>query len=326
MLVFSGTNYLGVGHSQSFRNLVEEGMDLYGLHYGGSRFSGLCPDIFNKAEKLLAEITGAESALIVSSGSKAGILATQLITQKNIIAAADTHPALLNTLAKVNFYHSLSSTVSDQSPRSPFTILCNALDPLYCKPMDFSFVETLNPEDLLIVDDSHGFGVTGNNGGGIYQFLRQRTAASLVVTGSLGKGFGIPGGLILSDNKTIDRIKSLPSFGGGAPPPPAFVYAFFKGQGYYEEARKKLQQNIDLFISKIVEPDDFNYLEDYPVFYTSKNGLAPYLAKNSIEISSFRYPTPTSDLITRVVLNSRYAQKEVLLLVDLINNKEAGGT
>ncbi len=320
-LIFSGTNYLGVSQSRDFRRLVEQGFELFGLHYGGSRFSGLCPPIFNQAEKTLAKLSGAEEALIVSSGSSAGILATQLLEPSDhIIAAKDTHPALLNIKHKVSFYHSLSSAVADRiGPNGPLTILCNAIDPLHCRPTDFSFVNELNPLDLLIVDDSHGFGVTGENGGGIHQYLKEQTAAKIIVTGSLGKGFGVPGGVILSDADIIQKVKSLPNFGGGAPPPAAYIFAFNHGQDYYDEARKKLLQNIDYFKDKLKQIDSFRYLEDYPVFYTSKNELADYLLKEEIEISSFRYPTPQSDLITRIVLNSGHSLEDIDRLTTSIN-------
>jgi 7-keto-8-aminopelargonate synthetase-like enzyme len=321
MLIFSGTNYLGVNQSNIFRKLVERGIDQYGLHYGGSRFSELCPSVFNEAEQLLASITGAEAALIVSSGSKAGILATQLIKNNpTVFAATDVHPALLSSPTKVHFYHSLASTVLDRTaPKGSLVILSNAIDPLHCKPIDFSYIDKLGPEDLLIIDDSHGFGVTGKNGGGIYRGLRARTKARLIVSGSLGKGFGVPGGLILADSETINAIQSLPSFGGGAPPPAAYIYALLNGQDYYDQARKQLQLNINRFQTSLDNLSYFNFLSNYPVFYSKDDELALYLKNKDIQISSFPYPSPESEKITRVVLSSRHSDSEIDLLTDAIN-------
>lgn len=53
MLQFSGTNYLGINGNKDFQALVYAGMQKYGLHYGGSRFSDLCPGIYEEAEAML---------------------------------------------------------------------------------------------------------------------------------------------------------------------------------------------------------------------------------------------------------------------------------
>jgi len=216
-LSFSGTSYLGINRNIDFQSLVQRGIDSYGLHYGGSRFSNLCPDIYEQAEATLCQISGAEAALIVSSGTVAGHLATSLIPASSKIYIA-------------------------------------------------------------------------------------------------------PDSCILADAATIRQIKTLPIFGGGAPPPPAYLYAFVKGQEIYTQARLRLQKNIAFFKKEIEHLKLFRFIDKYPVFYTAKNELAVELLKQQIILSSFRYPTPESDLISRVVLNSNHQQSDLAYLVQEIKS------
>ena len=78
-LYFSGTGYLGAGWNPDLQRLVLEGMQQYGLHFGGSRLSNIRLDIFEETETFLANYTGAEKALLLSSGTLAGQLAIRTL-------------------------------------------------------------------------------------------------------------------------------------------------------------------------------------------------------------------------------------------------------
>lgn len=319
LLSFSGTNYLGINRNADFQGLVQEGISRYGLHYGGSRFSRLCPDIFAEAERMLCEISGAEAAVIVSSGTVAGHLVTSLLNASDkIFIASGTHSALLHNLGAAVFLKDDWEKVLSLQGANSYTFLSNSVDPLYCKLLDFSFFKKYQQANLII-DDSHGIGILGAVGSGVFSSLKNQGISKLTVTASLGKAFGIPGGCILSDRSTINQIKNLPMFGGGAPPPPAYSYAFVNGQAIYKSARRRLQENIQAFKGAIQALDRFEYVDQYPVFYTTENDLAATLLKEQILLSSFRYPTPESDLITRVVINSSHTAMELERILTLIH-------
>ena len=55
-----------------------------------------------------------------------------------------------------------------------------------------------------------------------------------------------------------------------------------------------------------------------PVFYTSENKLYQYLLNKEILISSFAYPLPEDDLITRVIINSNHQLEDIDYLANCI--------
>ena len=186
---------------------------------------------------------------------------------------------------------------------------------------DFSWVKELpeNKSITLIIDDSHGMGITGLNGSGIYRTANQNPALKLIVVSSFGKAMGIPGGLILSDSDTIDRIRKSPFFTASSPVIPAYLHAFMHSGAIYEKARKALFKNIRQFEASVEDLKIFKSIPGYPVFYTPENGLYEFLLNRGIIISCFAYPGPEDGLITRIVINSRHTEADLIQLRDLIH-------
>ena len=83
------------------------------------------------------------------------------------------------------------------------------------------------------------------------------------------KAVGIPGGVILSDKKTIAMIRQNPLFVGASPIVPAYLFAFLKTQNVYTEARRILSKNIQQFRAQTANLTNLGmtFLPDYPVFF-----------------------------------------------------------
>ena len=331
-LFCSGTSYLGMACNKAFRACLLDGMQRYGTNYSSSRNSNLQLQVFSEAEDYLAAYTGAEAALTMSSGYLAGQVVVQMLKDEGrFMYAPGTHPAVWRSMADAPdasiTYAEWVNRLLEEAPRLPdehLILVCNSLDPLKAQKYTFDWVAAL-PEKkqiTLIVDDSHGFGVTGEDGAGIYRQLQQLQSIRsirLVVVSSFGKAFGIPAGLILADSTFIEQLKSSPYFGGASPAVPAYLYAFLRSKSIFAEARQKLFANILYFRQRLTYPGLFSFFEDYPVFYTSSEALCPYLLQHRVLISSFRYPTPADAPITRVILNSLHTPEDLNHLAALIN-------
>ena len=101
-------------------------------------------------------------------------------------------------------------------------ILVNSLDAVRSVYFDFGWVENL-PDDrdiTLVVDDSHGLGVL-TNGRGIWPQIPKKPTVRLIVTASLAKAMGLPGGAVFSDAATIDELRKTAFFGACSPMSPA---------------------------------------------------------------------------------------------------------
>ena len=324
-LYFSGTGYLGAAWNEGLQNLVRAGMQQYGLHFGGSRLSNIQLNIFAEAEEFLANYAGAEKALLLSSGTLAGQLLMRVLSQYGeVLAAPGAHPAIwANAVPEVNTWESWVEKVKTiaQTPGPALVIAANSIDPLRVRRFDFAWLSTLSlqRELIVVIDDSHGFGLTGAEGSGIYRSLTLPPGAQLLVISSLGKALGIPAGVILGPKMWLERLWVSPYFGGASPPAPAYLLALVQGQSFYAESRQKLQANIQQFVQNLPELVDFHFFPEYPVFYTPNSGLAAFLSQRKILISSFPYPTPQDALVTRIVLSSLHTDGDISSLLESLH-------
>jgi len=332
-LFFSGTSYLGISCNLKFRELLQQGFSLYGTNYSSSRNSNLQLQVFEEAEAYLATFTGAEAAITMSSGYLAGqaLMHSLQHAASIFLYAPDTHPALWRDLSDAPdnalTYDEWVAKILLEIPALPhqdIILICNSLDPLKAQDHSFEWVKALPPNKsiTLVIDDSHGLGITGTNGAGIWSYLvtlKHLAHITPVVVGSLGKAFGIPAGVILGDKEVVSQVKKSPYFGGASPAIPAYLYTFLHSGSILAEARQQLFANITYFLERLDHPEQLSYFNRYPVFYTLQHELYPYLLQQNIMISSFRYPTPADAPITRLVLNSLHTTRDLDTLAEAVN-------
>ncbi|AKD05097.1 aminotransferase class I/II-fold pyridoxal phosphate-dependent enzyme [Pontibacter korlensis] len=331
-LYCSGTSYLGMACNEDFQRLVLEGMRRYGTNYSSSRRSNLRLQVYGQVEEQLAHISGAEAALTMSSGFLMGQTLVQVLRERGrFMYAPCAHPALwLSNAAATEANAEISFTdwskqVLEEvgaSEEESFVIVCNALDPLQAVGYSFDWVAHLpaHKKVTLVVDDSHGFGVTGTEGAGIYPELRKYKNVELVVISSFGKALGVPAGFILASKEVVELVKASPYFGGASPAIPAYLYAYLQAGEVIAEARQRLQQNIHTFLEHLEQPEQlFSYILNYPVFSTRYESIAEHLHQRHILISNFRYPTAESAPIIRVILNSLHTADDLQQLSEAVN-------
>lgn len=318
-LFFSGTAYLCMNHNAAFTSLIAEGMRLYGTNYGSSRTGNFKLPIYEKAETEMATRFQAESALTVSSGYMAAQLAIRHFENEAVFSyAPDCHPALLRN--KMDFYsgdwknwiESLPAFIQ-KNRTSPVVLVCNSLDPLKVRLFDFSWVESLpsHPQLTLIIDDSHGLGITENNGIGIYGRIAQHQSVNPVVVSSLGKAMGLPGGLILGHASLLEIFRRSSYYTAASPMAPAYLHAYLFAGDIYEKERARLFKSIQLFSSYLPADAGIRMAGNYPVAYCSNNAIAEYLFDRKILISSFAYPGPEDEKITRIIINSHHTEEDI---------------
>lgn len=325
-LYFSGTSYLGMGHNRAFRELLYEGIERYGTIYSSSRSSNVRLAIYEEGEQLLANVTGAEAALTFSSGFQAGQAAIQaLATQPTFVYAPNTHPAVWRSASDASYgdFTAWAASVAHRASATAeeIVVVANSLDPLLAQEYSFAWVAEL-PEDraiTLLVDDSHGLGVIGEEGRGIWATLQALAKPNVVVVviSSLGKAFGVPGGVVLGTRHFIDTLKQTPFFTAGSPFPPAYLYAFVHAQPLYQQARQQLIENVAHFRAQTDRLAIFQYIDQYPVFYTSDDALVAAVAPQCV-LSSFPYPHPHSARITRAVVSSLHTPADLDTLGGLV--------
>ncbi|MGH1437879.1 MAG: aminotransferase class I/II-fold pyridoxal phosphate-dependent enzyme [Lewinella sp.] len=312
MIVFSGTSYLGLTSHPDFLSLVKEGLDRYGTHYGGSRLSPLCPEIFEEAEAAFAEWTGAPAALLVGSGSAAGQLAARYLAHENLPLQIGplAHPALWWPQGTM---HTNWDAFLETLRTKPSVAFTDALDPLGIQLPPWKSLWAAKPA-RLVVDDSHTLGWYGPQYAGSWRQLNSQTEAELLVTASLGKALALPAGILLGEEQTLTKLRKLPQFGGASPPPPAFLYAWLNGQDIITAQRQKLQAHLDQLLPTIKAIPGIRYLDNFPVFGLQHHNWGEKLRQKGILISSFRYPNEDSPMYSRIIVKADHTKEEVAYL------------
>lgn len=329
-LYFSGTSYLGMGQNSEFTDLLIRGLKEYGNNYPSSRISNLQMKVFEEAETFLSKTFGSEAALTMSSGYMAAQIVVQMLLaqhQITFIYAPKTHPALWRSPADffIEDFQIWTDKIFNQikigSP-GKIVILCNSIDPLLAEKYSFDWIQDLPSEKefVVVIDDSHGFGVTGTNGKGIISEVEVPNHVTLIITGSLGKAPGVPGGVIFSTKEIIEQLKNTAFFGGSSPTLPAYLFAFMEAEEIYKNARQKLSDNIEFFLQNLPNKEGIKFFSNYPVFYIKDNNLAKELLKKNIVISSFPYPTSNDELISRIILNSLHTKADIHILISAMKN------
>ncbi|GAB3340474.1 8-amino-7-oxononanoate synthase [Larkinella ripae] len=330
-LFFSGTSYLGMAQNPVFRERLTAEMARYGTVFGSSRNGNLQLRIYEEAEVQLAAFARAEAALTVSSGMLAGQAVVNWLKAQefSFIYGPNAHPAIwqepnlrLPTLSFDAWTKQVPDLVA-AAVTPKVVIALNSLDALGSSAYSFEWVSQLpaDQEITLLVDDSHGLGVVGPDGSGIGPQIPQRANVRLIVTASLAKAMGLPGGAIFADPPTLESIRRTAFFGACSPMPPAYLSAFGQTQDLYKTAFLRLLENIRRFENRVDHLGLFQHIPAYPVFYTEQDRLYSYLLTKRILIYSFAYPTPTDPPNTRIVLSALHQPEDIELLGDYLHER-----
>lgn len=319
-LYFSGTDYLGLASYKEFEDLVIKGIQKLGLNHGLSRINNVRLDVYDQFETFFAEKAGAEKALLWSSGYLAGYATVNYLLDDTdyIFLAPDTHPAILpdelspdhsQTFKQwVQYVQELTETLKPQR----VLILGNAVDPLKPSVHDYSWIGHLTRKHqyTFLIDDSHAFGTMGDDLFGTYKkwkFL----PVQLLVSGSLAKGLGIPGGITLGPISPIIGMANRRIFRSSSPAPQGYLWAFLNAQHIYKERFEKLQANAQYFISLTSNIEGLEGELGYPIFSFTDRKWVVLLENEGFIVSSFPYPEPTDPWANRIVLSAYHEKADL---------------
>ncbi|GAB3650825.1 glycine C-acetyltransferase [Echinicola sediminis] len=328
-LYFSGTAYLGMGAVPEFEQLILNGIQKYGPNHGASRFSNVQLEVYDKVEHLFTEKTGADHAALLSSGFMAGYLTQALLAEmaQEVWAAPDAHPAIL----PVGFVPDLDQSFQEfaegcirksQSMKGrTIAILCNAVDTILPAVHDFTWINELCPDNsyYLLVDDSHAFGLLGEDIFGGYQKWKE-LPVNLIVAGSLGKALAVPAGVILGDAYFMGKVKNSAIFRGASPPAPGYCEAFLGAEALYSNQHARLREQMSYFFGLVEDIEGLSFDRGFPVLTFKEKGWAARLMQAGMLISSFSYPRPEDAPVDRIVLSAYHRKEDLERLAEILRS------
>ena len=208
-LDLASNDYLGLSQHPAVLEGGVQALRTWGAGAGGSRLVTGNTELHEELEAALAAFTGAESALVFSTGYTANIGAVVALTGPGALLVSDalTHASLVDACrlsrARVAVTPHLDIAAVDAAlsgraeeravvvTESVFST-DGALAPL----RDLHEVCRRNGA-LLVVDEAHGLGVRGAGGQGLLHEVGLAGAPDIVMTTTLSKSLGSQGGAVL---------------------------------------------------------------------------------------------------------------------------------
>lgn len=320
-LYFGGTAYLGLPAFKKFQDLVVKNILIWGTTYGSSRNANVKLTAYEQGESFLAKYIKAEAAVTVSSGMLAGKLVLDKLREDTdcFFYFQSIHPAIKTPNSIPVFIDDkLNPRLLDATIEN-ITILTDGVLSFQTNKVDLSFLKEIpsHKKITLVIDESHSLGILGDNGCGIFSTLDFPVHRKIMLS-SLGKAFGVTGGVIASDSDFIENIKKIDTFVSAAGMNPAFIQTIADAAEIYKTQHQKLLDNTAYFYSKLSNKKGINTSSNYPLVYLEDDHITSILKKNKIIIASFKYQADAKDL-NRIVITANHNRNDLDQLADVIN-------
>lgn len=325
-LFFSGYSYLGIHHHPKFKESLKESFDDYGIFFPSSRISNTQLGIYKEVESFLnfhfKKISTQYQTALFSNGFLSGLASQKIFNHhKKIFTAPNTHPAISQHSINISREHWVADLLKKIKENNYENILIksDSVDVLKSSINDFNFLKEISENCIVdvLIDDSHGIGLIGNNGNGIADFLPIQNNLQYHFNYSLSKSYGIPTGAFSSTKENIEKIKTTAEFAATTPPIPAYLNSFLKQKNLYIEQRSLLTTNIIYFKEKITNLPIINQFP-LPIFILPFNVDEKFFNESNIIISSFSYPTENGEKFIRIVLNTHHTKQDLDFLLSVL--------
>lgn len=217
MLAFCSNDYLGLAADAEVKQALQEGADRFGVGGGASHLVLGHSYAHEALEAALAEFTGRPRALLFSCGFMAnqGTITGLLGKSDAVYEDRLNHASLLDgglaSGARFKRYRHndaehLEKLLSRETRRS--LVVTDGVFSMDGDCADLKALSRVSRERgaWLMVDDAHGFGCLGANGGGCAEAQRLSLDEVPVLVGTLGKAFGTAGAFVSGAEELIETL------------------------------------------------------------------------------------------------------------------------
>lgn len=216
-LAFCSNDYLGLAAHSKVIEALQLGAKHWGVGGGASHLVIGHSEPHHQLELELAKWTKRERVLLFTTGYMANLAAvTSLVgKQDTILEDRLNHASLLDAgiLSGARFFryqHNNPDNLLLRLKRAQGDTLI-VTDGVFSMDGDLANLPAIcqlakQQQAWVMVDDAHGFGVLGENGGGIVEHFGLTTADVPVLIGTLGKAFGTSGAFIAGSEELIETL------------------------------------------------------------------------------------------------------------------------
>lgn len=218
LINFCSNDYLGLASHPDISLALKQAADLYGTGSGASHLVSGHSVVHQKLEEQLAEYSGRPRALLFSTGYMANMGAINALVGRRDLVLQDqlNHASLLDggRLSQADFKRykhvdmaSLEQRL-EQSSAERKLVVSDGVFSMDGNLAPLSEISTLAEKHSawLMVDDAHGVGVLGPQGGGLVEQLGMNLKQVPVLVGTLGKSFGTFGAFVAGSEALIETL------------------------------------------------------------------------------------------------------------------------
>jgi len=218
LVSFCGNDYLGLADHPTVIEVMQGATELYGVGSGASHLVSGHSTPHHALEEELAEFTGRERAMLFSTGYMANQSVISALAGRGDWVFEDrlNHASLLDGAllsgARLKRYahanvEELHAQLTECSTEGRMVVT----DGVFSMDGDIAPLSDLaraahEAKAWLMVDDAHGLGVVGPNGGGVVEHFGLSAAEVPVLMGTLGKAFGTFGAFVAGNHDLIEFL------------------------------------------------------------------------------------------------------------------------
>ena len=334
LLNFCSNDYLGLASHPTVIAAFQQAAARYGVGSGSSHLVCGHSAEHHALEEELAIFTGRERALLFSTGYAANTGIVQALVGRGDAVFEDrlNHASLIDgglaSGARFQRYrHNDVAHLKEQLENSSAAKKLIVTDGVFSMDGDVAPLAVLAAlaqqyDAWLMVDDAHGFGVMGAQGGGVAEHFGLGVQRLPVLMGTLGKGAGSFGAFVAGDNDLIEYLinTARPYIYTTALPPAvaaasrASLVLIRAGQGLRESLRERIAQfrNGASILGLDLMPSDTPI---QPILLGSNERALAWsaaLERQGCLVSAIRPPTvPVGQARLRVTLTAAHQVEDV---------------
>lgn len=217
LLAFCSNDYLGLANHPEVIRALQRGAEQWGVGGGASHLVIGHSGPHHVLEEALAEFTGRPRALLFSTGYMANLAAvTALVGQGDTVLedrlnhASLLDAGLLSGARFSRYLHNDAASLASRLEKATGNTLV-VTDGVFSMDGDLADLPDLCAAAKargawVMVDDAHGFGPLGANGGGIVEQFGLGLDDVQVLVGTLGKAFGTAGAFVAGSEELIETL------------------------------------------------------------------------------------------------------------------------
>ncbi|KAI9324920.1 pyridoxal phosphate-dependent transferase [Obelidium mucronatum] len=314
--VWCSNDYLGMSKHPEVVHAMKSTIDKYGAGAGGTRNIAGNAELHLSLERELASLHKKDAALVFSSCFVANDATLSTLASKMpgcvIFSDASNHASMIqgirNSRAKKHvFKHNDLANLESQLQQYDLSVpKIIAFESVYSMSGNIGHIKEIGAlakkyNAITFLDEVHAVGMYGETGAGVAEYIDAMDDMD-IITGTLGKAYGVVGGYIAASESLVDMVRSYaPGFIFTTSLPPAVVSGALTAirhlkKSPVERAGQQLHTRMlkstltDLGIPVVPNPSHI-----VPVLVgdaeTAKSVSDELLSRYKIYVQSINYPT-----------------------------------